>query len=126
MQRLEGSCEEQRVDKKLSIRNAKRKKTFLKTQSGVLQSKDEAKFILCIVLPMSALVSVLSWFPESFSAIRNPTFSQISVSESLHHPLVAKSNGKEVKVVISWKQCGLGKLIGKILSPFIIALSGRK
>lgn len=57
-------------------------KSFLRTQRGLLQSKNEAKFIVYIVLPCVCISANAFTVPSVLPAIRNPEFSQMNVSES--------------------------------------------
>lgn len=131
MQRLEDSYEEEeRKEKKKKQRHKAQVLEVLKERrlargpSVVLLSNDEAKFIVCILPHVCINVSAFMTPCEFYQPSEKQLLAR-SMFLNLYTVFGCQLKGKEVKVVTSSKQVALDqcKLIVKILSPFIIALS---
>lgn len=114
---------------KPSTGNAKIKKGFLRTQSGVSQPKDEAKFILCVVLShvctgVSAFMDPqeLYWPWKIQTLARSPFLNLYTVLWLL---VEWEGGGGCHLLEAVWPWISVS-LTGKIFSPLIIALSGRE
>lgn len=126
----QGFCEDQ-SRQKAKLWKCPRKSLSSEPRVVCYNLKMEQNFLYVLFFPMSVLVPMFYSFIRVLPAIRNPEFSQMNVSESftvLWLPDIWEGGeGCDVLEASSiLVALGLCKLIGKLLSPFVIAPSGRK